>query len=841
MAGFGGAVKLTGESEYRKALQQINQSLKETSSEMKAVSSAFASGDKSESAVSAKTDVLNKKLQEQTQKLQTLKAQYQAMSSQYSQQTSKHEALVNEYNQEKAKLEEIGRTLGTTSKEYQDQKAKVDSLAQEVQKSTQAQDANEKSMSQMRIQINNAQADCNATAKALDELGQEAEESGQDAEKASEGFTVFKGVLANLASSAIMSAINGLKKLGGAMLNVGKEALNSYADYEQLVGGVETLFKDSAPIVQNYAKDAYKTAGLSANEYMETATSFSASLIQSLGGDTKKAAEISNRAITDMSDNANKMGTDMGMLQNAYQGFAKQNYTMLDNLKLGYGGTKTEMERLIKDASQMTDVQKELGVTVDANDMSFANIANAISVVQSKMGIMGTTAEEAEHTIQGSTLMMQSAWQNLLTGMADDNADFEGLVDNFIQSLMTMLDNIIPRVQNIITGMATMAGQILQKVVPKLVKMIPPLLQQTLPLLLNAVQTILTALLEIIPQIVPLIADIIPQIVTALVSMLPLIIDAGIQILMGLMQGITQALPQLVAMLPQILDQIVNVITTNLPMIIETGLQLLVALIQGLSEAVPLLVSYIPKIVTTITDVIIQNLPLIIQSAIQIIVAIIKGLTQALPQLIAMVPKIIVSIVKTLASNLPQILKSGWDIMKSLVKGIADKIKDVGNKAKEVGQAFLDKIKEFPEKVKSIGGDLVRGIWNGISDKVSWLKNQISGFVGDVTAFLKRVFKIGSPSRLFRDEIGKNLALGIGVGFTNEMKNVATQMGNAIPKSFDSGSILNNSTNDMAYATGFSVEMVNAFKDALSQVKIVLDDDVAGEFVDKTVTRLIYS
>lgn len=382
MAGFGGAVKLTGESEYRKALNQINQSLKETASEMKAVSSAYASNDKSQSAVSAKTAVLNQKLQEQDQKLKTLKAQYQAMSAQYSQQTAKHTALVNEYNKEKAKLEEIGRTLGTTSKEYQDQKAKVDGLAQEVRKSSQAQDANAKSMSKMRIEINNAQADINQTTRELDALGKEAKESGEEAEKAGGGFTVFKGILANLGSQAIMGAINGLKKLGGAMIGVGKQALASYADYEQLVGGVETLFKDSAPIVQKYANDAYKTAGLSANEYMETVTSFSASLISSLDGDTAKAGEIANRAITDMSDNANKMGTDIGMIQNAYQGFAKQNYTMLDNLKLGYGGTKEEMARLISDASKMTDVQKELGIAVKDGDMSFSNIANAISVVQ---------------------------------------------------------------------------------------------------------------------------------------------------------------------------------------------------------------------------------------------------------------------------------------------------------------------------------------------------------------------------------------------------------------------------------------------------------------------------
>ena len=335
MSGFGGAVKLSGESEYRKALARITQNLKEVTSEMKLVSSTFDKNDKSVEALTAKEEVLNKKLAEQNAKLQTLKAQYSAMSSQYAEQTKKHESLVNEYNAEKTKLEQIGKELGTTSKEYQDQQSKVADLAKEVEKSTNAQDANEKSMSRMRQQINNAQADCNDTARAIDNLGKETEEAGQDARDSSQGFTVFKGVLANLASTAIQSALNGLKNLGTALVNVGKEAYNSYAEYEQLTGGVETLFKDSSGTVMEYAKNAYKTAGLSANEYMETVTSFSASLLQSLNGDTAKSAEIADMAITDMSDNANKMGTSMESIQNAYQGFAKQNYTMLDNLKLG--------------------------------------------------------------------------------------------------------------------------------------------------------------------------------------------------------------------------------------------------------------------------------------------------------------------------------------------------------------------------------------------------------------------------------------------------------------------------------------------------------------------------
>ena len=336
MTGFGGAVKLTGESEYRRALQQITQNLREVSSQMKVVSSMYDSNDKSVQALTARENVLNQKLTEQTNRLNVLKAQYSAMAGEYAQQTAKHTQLVSSYTQEKAKLDEIGRTLGTTSKEYQDQKAKVEQLANEVSKSTQAQNQNAQSMSKMRVEINNAQADCNKTAKELDNLGKEAEDAGKGAEKAGDGFTVFKGVLANLATQAINTCIQGLKSLGSAFVNMGKQAIDGYAEFEQLEGGVKKIFGDEmASTVIDNANKAFSTAGLSANQYMETVTGFSSSLIQSLDGDTVQATAIADRAIQDMADNANTFGTSMESVQYAYQGFAKQNYTMLDNLKLG--------------------------------------------------------------------------------------------------------------------------------------------------------------------------------------------------------------------------------------------------------------------------------------------------------------------------------------------------------------------------------------------------------------------------------------------------------------------------------------------------------------------------
>ena len=452
MAGFGGAVKLTGESEYRKALNQITQSLKVVSSEMKATSSSFASGEKSQKELATSAKELKASLEQQKSALSTLKGQLAQMTAEYQKTGQKHQQLVSEYDKEKQKLDEIGRTLGTSSKEYKDQEKVVSDLAQEVTKSEKAYDAQGKAVNQMRIQTANAETTCNQTAEAIEKMGKEAKES-------SEGFTVMKGVLANLATQAINSAIDGLKRLGSAFVDTGKQALASYGEYEQLEGGVKKIFGDEmAQTVMTNAQNAFKTAGMSENEYMETVTGFSSSLIQSLDGDTTKATEIADRAIRDMSDNANTFGTDMSSIQYAYQGFAKGNYTMLDNLKLGYGGTKEEMARLIQDASQMDDSMKALGVTVDANDMSFANIANAISVVQKELKIAGTTSAEASGTIEGSTGSMKSAWQNMLTGMADENANFQTLASNFIGTLITedgkggVIGTIVPRIATVITG-----------------------------------------------------------------------------------------------------------------------------------------------------------------------------------------------------------------------------------------------------------------------------------------------------------------------------------------------------------------------------------------------------
>ena len=842
MAGFGGAIKLTGESEYKRALSQINQGLREVSSEMKAVSSAYDKNDKSTQAVNDKSQTLTKTLELQKSKLETLKSQYNSMASQLGENKSKHEALVASYNSENAKLDEIGRTLGKNSGEYKEQKAKVGELAAEVQKSTANQDANEKSMSNMRVQMNNAQAAINKTSRELDNLGNSAEDSGKKAEGAANGgFTVMKGVLANLATDAIRAAVDGLKSFGSAIVDLGKQSLDSYSQYEQLVGGVDTLFGDASVRVQEYSDDAYKTAGISANAYMENVTAFSATLLQGLGGDTVAAADYANMAMVDMSDNANKMGTSMTDIQNAYQGFAKQNYNMLDNLKLGYGGTQSEMARLINDSGVLGD---SVQVTADTvKNVPFDKVIEAIHQVQTNIGITGTTTKEAMSTIEGSTGMLKAAWSNLLTGMADDSVDFGGLVNNVVESALAVANNIIPRVQQIIHGMATTAAQLIQTVVPQLVQMIPPILSDTLPVLITAVTTVTQSVLDAIPALMPVITSGIMQIVQSLITLIPSFVDAGLQMLTALIQGITEALPQLIAMMPEIIQQTAAVLIDNLPLIITAGIQLLVALINGLTEAIPQLTAMLPTIIETTSSVLIANLPLIITAGIQLLVALINGLAQAIPQLIAMLPTIISTIVRVLAQNGPQILRAGVQIIKSLISGIGSMLGSVGSSVGQVASTIRDKIGELPEKMLQWGKDMIQGLINGIKSMIGGIGDAVKGVADKITSFLHFSRPDEGPLREYErwmpdmiEGMSETLAKA-SPALINQTKALAKGISGAMQIE---GGISGSAADAERYGASYSF-IVDAFKDALSQMNVVMDDEEMGRFVERTVTNAIYA
>lgn len=370
--------------------------------------------------------------------------------------------------------------------------------------------------------------------KGIDETVDKAEKAHP---KMSEAFGKIGSAALTVGKTVAKAAAAGLAAGSAALAALGKSAISSYADYEQLVGGVDTLFGESSKTVQQYAKNAYQTAGLSANEYMDTVTSFSASLLQSLDGDTARAAQVADRAITDMSDNANKMGTDISMIQNAYQGFAKQNFTMLDNLKLGYGGTKEEMERLISDANKLKEAN---GETADLTIESYADIVEAIGLVQDEMGITGTTAKEASTTIQGSIASMKSSWQNLLTAMTSEDMDVGAYLDSFVEAALTALDNIAPRIQQFLEGF----GELVTALAPVIAEQLPALIESLLPSLIDGVVVMIEALVEALPEllqaILPSLIEGIVMIAEALIVALPEILSAlfeSVKLLFGSLFG----------------------------------------------------------------------------------------------------------------------------------------------------------------------------------------------------------------------------------------------------------------------------------------------------------------
>lgn len=353
-------------------------------------------------------------------------------------------------------------------------------------------------------------------------------ETGQKADALASKLKGGLATAAKVGGAAIVAA-------GAAAVAITKQAVENYGEYEQLVGGVETLFKSSADTVMQYAANAYQTAGMSANEYMTTVTAFSASLLQSMGGDTDAAAEKANLAITDMSDNANKMGTDMQSIQNAYQGFAKQNYTMLDNLKLGYGGTKEEMQRLIDDANALNAAQGNYtNYTID----SYADIVDAIHTVQTEMGITGTTQLEAATTIQGSISSMKAAYENFVTGLGDENADIAELATNLIDSAVTVAENILPVIERILENIGVVVQEKGPEMIEKFVSYAVEKLPQVIELGMKMVLAIVSGLANNFPQIVQSVLDMLATIVETFVSSLPDIVNVGKQIVKGLWEGI---------------------------------------------------------------------------------------------------------------------------------------------------------------------------------------------------------------------------------------------------------------------------------------------------------------
>ena len=666
---IGPKIGVDGEKEYRSQINQIIQQSKTLASQMKLVASTFNSATTAEEKSAKTSAVLTKQIEVQRQRVMLL-----------AEQTGKFAAKYGPLNE---------NTL-----RYQEQ----------LNKATAA--------------LNKMQNELRETTTGLDEMDKEMEDGSKKA-------LSFGDILkANLSSDLIISGVKALgsaiKEVGAALVDLGKQSIAGFAEQEQLIGGVDTLFKENSAAVQQYAAEAYKTAGLSANQYMETVTGFSASLLQALGGDTAAAADKANMAITDMSDNANKLGTDMQSIQNAYQGFAKQNYTMLDNLKLGYGGTKEEMQRLLTDAEKLSGIKYDLS--------SYADIVDAIHVVQTEMGITGTTAKEAATTIQGSANAMKSAWSNLLTGMSNDNLNLDDLVQNMIDAVGTYADNLLPRIQTMLPRLADGMTQLINGLIPY----VGPAMETLLPPLVQGIGGLASGIVQALPAVVGAISDVVPMLVQQIMVLLPEIIDAGVQIVMALSYGIGNNLPTLI---PATVDAII-----------------------------------------TIAEGLIDHIDELIIAAGVLMAGLTQGLIEAAPRLVARLPEIIVAI----------------------TRGLSNGIVAMGE----------------------VGRQLVQGMFNGIVNSGQWLYDKLRGWVNSVLGWVKNLFGINSPSKVFADEIGRFIPPGIAVGFDAAMPKAVSAMSSSLaelPRAVmpTSGGTVTNMGGIVVNVYGAEGQDVNALADAV--------------------------
>lgn len=569
-----------------------------------------------------------------------------------------------------------------------------------------------------------------------------------DTEINEKGFSAGVGKIGSIAKT-------GLAVLGGAVAGVtagfgalAKSALDSKASLEQNLGGVETLFKENAQTVIDNANKAYKTAGMSANAYMESVTSFSASLLQSVAGDTAKAADIADMAMVDMSDNANKMGTSMELIQNAYQGFAKQNYTMLDNLKLGYGGTKEEMQRLLEDAEKIS------GVKYDISNLS--DVYNAIHVIQGELGITGTTAKEASSTISGSIDSAKAAFDNFLNGSGSPSE---------------LADAMVTAGRNILNGLAEIIPRLIETI-PETVRLIkesfteqlsPENLQEMLDSGVNILMSILNGILTALPGVINTALMIVQTLAGYLIENFPQFLEVGAQLLQNIITGITQGIPRLLAQGADMLSQYKGKIIEYLPKLIDSGLKMLVSLLNGLLQAAPKIIEQAGRMLTEYIDIIIKMLPKILESGKNMILSLLQGLVQNAPKIIAQIAKTLADFLATIASNLPEFLQAGIEIIGELLSGIISAVPDIiaaiPGMLSDIGSAFLDK------DWGAIGWNIIEGIKNGVMNAAGNLVNAAVNAARNAVDTVKGWLGIASPSKRMRDEVGKMMALGTGIGF----------------------------------------------------------------------------
>ena len=610
------------------------------------------------------------------------------------------------------------------------------------------------------------------------QLAKQMKDTGEEFDDAGESSSRFADVLkVNLTSEAI---IGGLKTLGKGILEVGKafgslvvEGVKSFAELEQNIGGSEAVFGEFAKDIQKSAEQAYRTMGTTQSEYLATANKMGA-LFQGSGLDAQRSMDLTTQAMQRAADMASVMGIDTQSALDAVTAAAKGNYTMMDNLGVAMNATTLEAYRVSQ-----------------GMDTAFSKMSNAEKAelamkyfFENTTQYAGNFEREASETISGSIGQLTAAVQTWVAGLGNSEADITALTQNIVNAFQSVVANVVPVVENIVATIPTVLATLM------------PAINQLLPMLLtigaDVINTMLEGITSALPALVSAAKPIISVLVTGVVKNLGPILKTGMEILLSLIDGIADTLPDLIPMAVEVIETVIEGLVDNLPKIVETGINVLASLIQGLTNAIPKLVQFIPRIITTFVQTITQKLQQILQMGVKTMTSLIEGLTQALPQLVQMLPQIITTIVNYITNNLPQILKMGVEILLALAEGI---VKSVGNLASagwEIIKTLVGTLASLPSQMWDIGKEVVSGIWEGISDSYTWIKNKIKGWVGNVTKFIKNLFGIHSPSTVMRDQVGKYLALGIGEGFTDEMKYVAKNMVAAVPMDFSVGSGVTN-------------------------------------------------
>lgn len=571
-----------------------------------------------------------------------------------------------------------------------------------------------------------------------------------DAEGDASGFgSKFKGAMGTAAKAGTAA----LAASATAVSLLGKSSISAYADTEQLVGGVQKLYgnmglsvekyaetvgksvdevnsawqrnEQAQKIVMDNAKNAFQTAGMSANQYMEQATSFSAALINSLDGDTVKAAQQTDVAMRAIADNYNTFGGDMQNIQYAFQGFAKQNYTMLDNLKLGYGGTKTEMERLIADANTWAE---ENGKAADLSIDSFSDVVTAIDYIQQKQNIAGTTSREASTTIAGSLGMVRAAWENLKAGMADPDADMGQLVTNLMESVTTAGENLLPAIGQFAEGF----GTALEQIAPQIIEKIPTLIQTAVPALMTSAQNLMTVLVQ------------------SLTTAVPQLLKVGVTLVKNLVSGIQSNASSFISSAITLLQSFASTIISTAGQLIPVALTLIQSLATGIANNLPQLIQSAVQLITQFAAMLVNNAPKIMQTGIQILSALVSGIVKSIPVLIASIPKLISAIVSVFTAF------SWGNIGKTVIRGIVKGITSLASSAKAAAMGVVNNVKNALvngfNAARTAAVNTFTALKDGIKSKfdaaVNVIKNMISKIKGMFPFNVGKIFggKLKLPS-----------------------------------------------------------------------------------------------